>query len=165
MTIVPRGRSLGATEQLPEEDRHNFGKKYLLDRIAVMIGGRAAEQEVFGDITSGAGDDLKHATQLARRMVCQWGMSEKVGLVVFRKGEPHPFLGRELTEEKDYSEATAQLIDAEVKAILQESQEKARAILRDNRGKLDLLAKELLRKETLGSQEIEQLLDLGASPT
>ncbi len=158
VTIIPRGRSLGATEQLPVEDRHNLGKKYLLDRIAVMIGGRAAEQEVFGDITSGAGDDLKQATRLARRMVCQWGMSEKIGPVVFKKGEPHPFLGRELTEEKDYSEATAQLIDAEIKRILQECEEKARKILQENREQLDLLAGELIKKETLDARDIERLL-------
>jgi cell division protease FtsH len=160
VTIIPRGRSLGATEQVPEEDRHNLSKKYLLNRIAVMIGGRAAEEEVFGDITSGAGDDLKKASQLARRMVCQWGMSDKVGLMVFKRGEPHPFLGRELTEEKDYSEATAQLIDAEVGRILQQSHELVQNILRQNRQKLDLLAEELMKKETLTSQEIAVLLHL-----
>jgi cell division protease FtsH len=112
VTIIPRGRALGTTEQLPKEDRHNLSKEYLLNRISVMVGGRAAEEEVFNDVSSGAGDDLKNASQLARQMVCQWGMSEKLGLMVFKKGEPHPFLGRELTQDKDYSEATAQVIDA-----------------------------------------------------
>jgi cell division protease FtsH len=160
VTIIPRGRSLGATEQVPEEDRHNLGKKYLLNRIVVMMGGRAAEEEVFGDITSGAGDDLKQATLTARRMVCQWGMSKKVGLVVFKKGEPHPFLGRELTEERDYSEATAQKIDEEVRSILEECRLKAQNLLQENRKKLDQLAEELMKQETLTLDEIEKLLHL-----
>ncbi len=160
VTIIPRGRSLGATEQIPEEDRHNYGKTYLLNRIAVMLGGRAAEQVVFEEITSGAGDDLKQATQIARRMVCQWGMSNKVGLVVFKKGEPHPFLGRELTEEKDYSEATAEIIDLEIRSILAECSDKAQRILVENREKLDLLAEELAEKETLNMSEIQDLLSL-----
>ena len=160
VTIIPRGRALGATEQLPEEDRHNLSKAYLLNRISVMVGGRAAEEEVFTDVTSGAGDDLKNASQLARRMVCQWGMSEKLGLMVFKKGEPHPFLGRELTEDRDYSEATAQVIDAEVKEILHECHEQVKTILQENRGKLDRLAEELIEKETLTSKEIETFLQL-----
>jgi cell division protease FtsH len=160
VTIVPRGRSLGATEQVPEEDRHNLGKKYLINRIAVMMGGRAAEEEVFGDITSGAGDDLKQATQTARRMVCQWGMSKKVGPMVFKKGEPHPFLGRELTEERDFSEATARKIDEEVLAILEECSGKARNLLRENRTKLDQLAEELIQQETLTLADITELLQL-----
>jgi cell division protease FtsH len=160
VTIIPRGRSLGATEQVPSEDRHNVGKKYLLNRIAVMMGGRAAEEEVFGDITSGAGDDLKQATQMARRMVCQWGMSKEIGLVVFKKGEPHPFLGRELTEERDYSEATARKIDEGVQHIIDECFKKSQNILQENRQKLDQLAEELIRQETLTFKEIEKLLHL-----
>ncbi len=160
VTIIPRGRSLGATEQVPEEDRYNLSKKYLLNRISVMVAGRAAEEEVFNDITSGAGDDLKNASQMARRMVCQLGMSEKVGLVVFKKGEQHPFLGRELTEDKDYSEATAEIIDAEVKEILHKCYEQVQGVLRKNRQRLDMLAEELVQKETLTSKEIEDLLDL-----
>jgi cell division protease FtsH len=160
VTIIPRGRSLGATEQVPVEDRHNVGKKYLLNRIAVMMGGRAAEEEVFGDITSGAGDDLKQATQTARRMVCQWGMSNKVGPVVFKKGEPHPFLGRELTAERDYSEATARKIDEEVQHIIEDCFKKSLTILKENRQKLDQLAEELISRETLTFNEIEKLLHL-----
>ncbi len=158
VTIIPRGRSLGATEQVPEEERHSFSKQYLLDKISVMVGGRAAEEEVFNDITSGAGDDLKNASQLARRMVCQWGMSQKVGLMVFKKGDPHPFLGRELTENKDYSEATAQIIDAEVKEILHGCHEQVKKLLQENREKLDLIANELIEQETLTSKEIEAFL-------
>jgi len=160
VTIIPRGRSLGMTEQVPKEDRHNLGKNYLLDRLAVMVGGRAAEKEVFGDITSGAGDDLSQATQLARRMVCQWGMSDRVGLMVFKRGAPHPFLGREMAEEREYSEATAQVIDAEIKRLLEECEEKAQDILHNNRDKLDLLANELMKREVLSSAEIDQLLNL-----
>ncbi len=160
VSIIPRGSSLGATEQMPEEDRYNLSRSYLLGRISVMVGGRAAEEEIFDDITSGAGDDLKNASQLARRMVCQWGMSEKIGLMVFKKGEPHPFLGRELTQDKDYSEATAQMIDDEVKNILHECYKKVQEILRQNRQKLDLLAKKLLEKELLTSEEIEKILEL-----
>jgi cell division protease FtsH len=125
-----------------------------------MMGGRAAEEEVFGDITSGAGDDLKQATQMARRMVCQWGMSKEIGLVVFKKGEPHPFLGRELTEERDYSEATARKIDEGVQHIIDECFKKSQNILQENRQKLDQLAEELIRQETLTFKEIEKLLHL-----
>jgi cell division protease FtsH len=161
VSIIPRGRALGATEQVPEEDRYNLSKAYLLDRLTVMIGGRAAEELVYDDISSGAGDDLKNATQLARRMVCQWGMSEEIGLMVFRKGEPHPFLGRELTEEKDYSEATAEKIDAEIHRLLQDAGTQARALLEKHREQLDLLAETLISEETLSAEEIEQLLELG----
>ncbi|MEJ2057467.1 MAG: cell division protein FtsH, partial [Desulfofustis sp.] len=142
------------------EDRHNVGKTYLDNRIAMMLAGRAAEEIVFNEITSGAGDDLKKATETARRMVCQWGMSEKIGLAVFKKGEIHPFLGRELTQEKDYSEATAELIDHEVRSILQEGWKKASHILKEHRDELERLAEELIRKETLSSREIADLLDL-----
>ncbi len=165
VTIIPRGRSLGATEQVPEEDQYNLGKKYLLHRIAVMLGGRAAEEEVFDDITSGAGDDLKQATQTARHMVCQWGMSKKVGLVVFKKGETHPFLGRELTEDRDYSEATATIIDEEVRSILEECRLKAQTLLQENREKLDQLAQELLIRETLSLDEIKQFLHIEGMKT
>ncbi len=160
VTIIPRGRSLGATEQVPEEDRHNVGKRYLNNRIAVILAGRVAEELVFDEITSGAGDDLKNATDIARRMICQWGMSEKLGLAVFKKGEFHPFLGRELTQEKDYSEATAEQIDNEVRRILQEGWDKAKHVLEEHRDKLDVLAENLIKSETLSAQEIIDLFDL-----
>lgn len=157
VSIIPRGRSLGATEQVPKEDRHSYSKTYLLNRIVVMLGGRAAEQLVFKEVTSGAADDLKRAMEIARRMVCQWGMSDKVGLVVFRKGETHPFLGRELTEEKDYGEATAEKIDEEIKAILERCYEKSQRILENNLEKLNVLAEELINKETLTFAQIQDL--------
>lgn len=158
VTIIPRGRSLGATEQIPEEDRHNLTRKYLLNRIAIMLGGRAAEKLVFGDISTGAANDLKNATQLVRRMVCQWGMSEDLGPVTFRHGDTHPFLGREITEPKDFSEHTARLIDEEVRKIMLDMEGKAEEILKTNRQKLDGLANNLIEKETLYKKDIEDLL-------
>jgi len=163
VTIIPRGRALGATEQTPEEDRHNFSKGYLLDRLAIMLGGRASEKITFGDVTSGAGDDLKQASQLARRMVCQWGMSERLGPVTFRQGEPHPFLGREIAEQKDFSEETARIIDEEVRQMVREMENKAEETLKENRDKLDTLARNLLEHETLSNEQIDQLLNEGKS--
>lgn len=158
VSIIPRGRSLGATEQIPEEDRHSFSRTYLLGRIAVMLGGRAAEKIVFQDVTSGAADDLKKVTQLVRRMVCQWGMSDKVGPVTFRQGEPHPFLGREAAEPKDFSEETARIIDEEVRNIIQETEKVARELLESNRDELDALAKGLLENESLSKEEVDEIL-------
>jgi cell division protease FtsH len=154
VTIIPHGSALGATEQLPPEDRHNLSRKYLLDRITVMLGGHAAEQLVYEDITSGAGDDLKKATELARRMVCNWGMSDTLGPIAFRLGEPHPFLGRELTQVKDFSEDTARRIDEEIFKIMNSCQEKAIELLGKNRQQLEALAQALYEKETLMEKEI-----------
>jgi cell division protease FtsH len=158
VTIIPRGRALGATEQIPEEDRHNLKRGYLLDRIAIMLGGRAAEKMMFDDVSTGAGDDLKKATQLARRMVCQWGMSDKLGPVTFKSGEPHPFLGRELTEAKDFSEHTARLIDEEIQRIVTDMEKKAADNLSQNKAKLEALTDELLKRETLTKDEIDEVL-------
>lgn len=162
ISIIPRGRSLGVTEQIPEEDRHNLSRSYLLGRIAVMIGGRAAEKIIFDDITSGAGDDLKKCTELARRMVCQWGMSDKLRPVTFRHGETHPFLGLEMASQKDFSEETVRLIDEEVRKIVQNMEHTAIEILESNKDKLDALAQSLLEHESLSKEEIDQLLSLGA---
>ena len=158
VTIIPRGRSLGATEQIPEEDRHNLGRKYLLNRIRIMLGGRAAEKLVFNELTTGAGDDLKKVTQTVRRMVCQWGMSEKLGPVTFQLGKSHPFLGQEMTEPRDFSEETAKLIDEEVRRIIVEAEEKAEQMLSESRDRLDRLAEALLEHETLSNEEINDLL-------
>jgi cell division protease FtsH len=127
-----------------------------------MLGGREAEKIVFQDISTGAGDDLKKSTQLARRMVCQWGMSERLGAVTFRHGEPHPFLGKELTEQKDYSEHTAQLIDEEVQKIIRQMEETAEAELAKNRDKLDALAGLLMEHETVSKEEVDHLFDSDA---
>lgn len=123
-----------------------------------MLGGRAAEKIKFNDLSTGAGDDLKKATQLARRMVCQWGMSDEIGPVVFKKGEPHPFLGRELAEDKDYSEHTARVIDEEIKKLILGMEEKAREVLENNPTQLDALAAALLEHETLARTAIDEVL-------
>ncbi len=158
VTIIPRGRALGATEQIPEEDRHNFSRQYLLDRIAIMMGGRVAERLIFDDISNGAAGDLKQATKLARKMVTQWGMSGKIGPVAYNMGEEHPFLGRELAQPKDFSEYTARLIDEEVRSLIQEMEERTTKALNDHLDQLNTLASALLTHETLDSQEIEELL-------
>ena len=158
VTIIPRGRALGVTEQVPEADRYNYNKKYILNRIAIMLGGRAAEQIVFDDVTSGAANDLKHVTSIARKMVTQWGMSDKIGPVSFKVGEEHQFLGKEMAQPKDFSEHTAKLIDEEIKRIVSEMEETARKLLEDNRNKLDALAHALLVHETITSDEINRLI-------
>ena len=162
VSIIPRGSSLGATEQLPNEDRHNLGRDYLLKRISIMLGGRVAEKLVYSDITTGAGDDLKKATQLARRMVCQWGMSDAIGPVTFPKGEVDPYLGREIADMKDFSESTARLIDDEIMGILRGMEQRCEDVLKANRDKLDLLANALLEQEVLLNEEVDRLL--GAIP-
>jgi cell division protease FtsH len=160
VSIIPRGRALGATEQLPAEERYNLSRAYLLDRITVMLGGRAAEKLTFCDITTGAGEDLKQATQLARRMVCQWGMSEKLGAVTFRQGEEHVFLGREMTEQKDFSEHTARLIDEEIQRIVHTMEQRAEQLLEQHQAKLEILAEALLEQETLEAEDIEALVEV-----
>lgn len=158
VTIIPRGRSLGVTEQMPEEDRHNLDRTYLLNRIAITLGGRAAEKLVYNDITNGAANDLKQVTRIARRMVCQWGMSEKLGAVSYNQGEDHMFLGREIAQSRDFSDETARLIDEEVQRIVGEMEEKAQKLLQENRSRLDSLAQALLEQETLDDEEIELIL-------
>lgn len=158
VTIIPRGRSLGATEQIPESDMHNFKKQYLLDRICVTLGGRASEQLVFNEITNGAASDLKQVTNIARKMVCQWGMSDKVGPVMYRLGEEHPFLGKEIAQQKDFSPHTAKIIDEEIQNIIKRMEERAVEILSKNRIKLDALADALLENETLENQQVDWIL-------
>jgi cell division protease FtsH len=160
VTIIPRGQSLGATEQIPEEDRHNLSRRYLMSRLSIMLGGRAAEKLVFEELTTGAGDDLKKVTQMVRRMVCQWGMSDKIGPVTFQLGKAHPFLGQEMTEPRDFSEYTAQMIDEEVRRIIVEREEIAEHLLAENRERLDGLADALLEQETLSSDEIDEILEM-----
>jgi len=160
VTIIPHGRSLGATEQMPKEDRHNLGRKLLIDRLKILLGGQAAEILIYDDITTGAGDDLKKATELARRMISEWGMSEELGPVSYQHGTPHPFLGRTLAEQKDFSEKTGWLIDKEIQELLARMKQEAFETLKENRDKLDRLRKELLRKETLTIEEIRKLLDM-----
>ena len=157
-TIIPRGRALGVTQKLPAEERHNYHKSYLEAEITVKLGGRVAEQMKFGEPSTGAKDDLERSTEVARRMVCEWGMSEKMGALTFGKREEQIFLGREIARHKDYSEETAIEIDREVRRIVEECLTKAESLLRDNEYRLEKLAEALLERELLNAQEIEELV-------
>jgi cell division protease FtsH len=158
VTIVPRGRSLGVTHLLPRDEKHSWSKEYLENLIAVKLGGRAAEKIVFKQLTTGAGGDIEDATRWARSMVCEWGMSERLGPVTFGKKEEEIFLGREISKHRDYSEETAILIDEEVKKIVEAQERRSEAVLRANVDKLHRLAKALLDREILESSEIDQIL-------
>ncbi len=158
VTIVPRGRALGVMMQMPEEDRSNHSRTYLLGRLAIALGGRAAEMIVFDEITTGAESDLKQATNLARRMVGTWGMSEEIGPVYLGTGEEHIFLGREITQDKAYSDATSQRLDKAVREIIEQSLADATAIVRNHRPGLEALVAALFEKETLDSSEVIALL-------
>ena len=161
VTIIPRGPSLGSTMWLPEEDKYNTRKNELLDSLVVAMGGRVAEEIVFGDVTSGASGDIKMATNMARKMVCEWGMSENLGMVEYGSNEEHVFLARDMSSSRGYSEDTAQKIDLEVKKLIDDAYEKARQILVENRDKLDAIAKALLEFETLGAVHIKQIMETG----
>ncbi|RMG16786.1 MAG: ATP-dependent metallopeptidase FtsH/Yme1/Tma family protein [Deltaproteobacteria bacterium] len=158
VTIIPRGRALGVTMQLPEEDKYSYHKEYLLNRIAVMMGGRLAEEIVFGRITSGAANDIEQATEMARRMVCEWGMSEKLGPLNYAQSDGEVFLGRDIQTPSHYSQQTAEAIDAEVARIVKEQYQRARQLLEENREKLDRLAQALMEYETLSGAEVETVL-------
>ncbi len=158
VTIIPRGLALGVTQQLPLEDKYTLSKAYLNNTIMVLLGGRAAEEIIFEEQTSGAGNDIERATEIARKMVCEWGMSEKVGPVTFGKGEEQIFLGKELARHKDYSEATALEIDSEIKRIVTENYKRAKKILEDNIELLHKLAEVLLDKEVVDGKELDDLV-------
>ena len=162
VTIVPHGRALGVTEQRPEEDRRNFGRDVLLARLAVQLGGRAAEEIVNGEPTTGAESDLKAATDLARRMVGLWGMSEELGPVSYNVGERDPFLGREIAAPKQYAEATAGRIDAAVEELLEGARSTARSILSAHRPLLDAIADELVAKETVSGARLAEIVGVEA---
>ena len=157
VTIVPHGQALGLTEQVPGEERHNLSRSYLKARLAVMLGGRAAEEIVFNELTTGAENDLVEATRLARRMVTRWGMG-KLGLMAFKTDEQQPFLGYEISQGRDYSEATAARIDQEVQRMLEDTHEEVRRRLNEARPKLDQLVDALLREETVGPDELDRIL-------
>ena len=158
VTIIPRGRALGLTQQLPADDKYNYSRDYLVNRITILLGGRAAEEIVFQQQTTGAGDDLEKATEMARKMVCEWGMSDKMGPLTFGKGEEHIFLGREVARPKDFSEETAVLIDSEIKRIVIECATRARHMIETNLEKLHALARALLERESLDGEEIARIL-------
>ena len=159
VTIIPRGRALGLTQQLPLEDRMNISRDTANDQITVAMGGRVAEDMVFGQVTTGATNDIQVATDMARKMVCEWGMSDKIGPLNFGRREEMVFLGRDLADQKEYSEQTAVEIDAEVRRIVTENHERARAIVKEHMDKLKVLAEALLEYETLEGREIDLLFE------
>jgi len=161
VTIIPRGPSLGSTMWLPEEDKYTNRKNELLAGLAVSMGGRVAEEIVFGDITNGARGDIKMATSIARRMVCEWGMSEKMGMVEYGDHEDYVFLGRDISRARDYSEATAEQIDQEVRRLIDESYQLAKHTLISNRDTLETIAKALLEFETLDGSQIKEIIEHG----
>jgi cell division protease FtsH len=159
VTIIPRGSSMGSTHQLPESDRYIYPKEYLLDRLAVMLGGRASEKLAVDTLTSGAENDLKEATRVARRMVLDWGMSERFGEVALGGRRQHVFLGEEIAERREYSDETARLVDEEIKSILDEASQRAAEILRNNREGLKRVADTLIEKEEITGKEVKELIE------
>jgi cell division protease FtsH len=158
VSIIPRGHALGITQQLPLDDKYTYPREYLLNNLAILMGGRAAEEIALNHVTTGAGNDIERATELARKMVCEWGMSETLGPLTFGKMEEQIFLGREIAQHRDYSEQTAVEIDREVKRMVLENYERAKALLKDNFNILRRLAEALLERESLDSQEIDTLV-------
>ncbi|MEO5721866.1 MAG: ATP-dependent zinc metalloprotease FtsH [Chthoniobacterales bacterium] len=162
VTIIPRGPSLGSTMWLPEEDKYTNRKNELLSSLVVSMGGRVAEEIVFGDVTNGARGDIKMATGMARRMVCEWGMSEKMGMVEYGEHEDYVFLGRDISRARDYSEATAEEIDREVRKLIDDAYARAKKTLIENRDKLETIAKALLEFETLDGAQIRDIIQHGS---
>ena len=159
VSIIPRGRALGVTMQLPGEDRHNYSKQFLLNNMAVLMGGRCAEEVVLNQLTTGASNDIERATKTARNMVCMWGMSDKLGPLSFGDSQEQVFLGKELIHNKDYGEETAKLIDAEVRRFVEDAYEKATKLLKENLDALEAIAKALLDRETITGDDIDLLLE------
>ncbi|MEO5357073.1 MAG: ATP-dependent zinc metalloprotease FtsH [Nitrospirae bacterium YQR-1] len=159
VSIIPRGRALGVTQQLPIDDRYTYSKEFLVNTLKVLLGGRAAEELALNHMTTGAGNDLERATELSRKMVTEWGMSDKLGPLTFGKKEEQIFLGREIAKHRDYSERTAELIDEEVQSLVFNAYQESKETLRTNYDMLESMAKLLLEKETIENTEIEQLID------
>jgi len=158
VSIIPRGMALGLTQQLPIDERHTYSKDYIMNNIAVLMGGRVAEELVLNHITTGAGNDIEKATEIARKMVCEWGMSEKIGPLTFGKKEEHIFLGKEIAQARDFSEQTAIEIDSEIKRIVNDNYQRARNLLNDKIDILHKLAKALLEKEVLDADGINAII-------
>ena len=158
VTIIPRGMALGITQQLPVDDKHSYSREYLNDQIAILLGGRIAEEITNNSVTTGAGNDFERATELARRMVCEWGMSDKLGPLAFGKKEEQIFLGREIAQHQDYSEETAIQIDQEVKRLVMANYKRSRAILEKNRSTLVQIAEELLVREVLEGKQVQRIV-------
>lgn len=158
VTIIPHGRSLGSTHMLPTEERHTFAEEYLQDRLAVSLAGRCSEQIFLGSVSSGADDDIKNATQLARSMVSRWGMSDKIGPIDLRQSEEHPFLGREIAQPRRYSETMSNEVDQEVKKLLHSAEETGRKIINSHKKKIETLINQLEKEETINLVGIEAIL-------
>ncbi len=158
VTIIPRGMALGVTQQVPVDEKHNYSRDYLNDRIAILMGGRIAEEIMLGEITTGAGNDLERATEMARAMVCEWGMSDAMGPLTFGKKEEQIFLGREIAQRSDYSEDTALRIDQEVKRIVTENYQRALAILEEYKERVQKLADALLAREVLDGDQVKRIV-------
>ncbi len=158
VTIIPRGMALGLTQQLPEVERYSHSKEYAENNIAVLMGGRLAEELIFTEKSTGAGNDIEKATELARKMVCEWGMSEKLGPLSFGKKEEQIFLGREIAQHRDYSESTAAAIDAEVRETVMRQYARAKELLQAHLKELHVIAEALLERETLNGEEINMLI-------
>ena len=161
VTIIPRGLALGLTQQLPVDEKHTYPREFLLNSIVILLGGRAAEELILKDFTTGAGNDIERATNLARKMVCEWGMSDEMGPLSYGKKEEQIFLGREFATHKDYSEDTAKIIDKEVSRIVMTGYESARKLLSDHLDLLNRIAMELLEKEVLNGPELDALIGIG----
>jgi cell division protease FtsH len=159
VTIIPRGRALGITTSLPMDEKHTYSREYCESILAKAMGGRVAEIIVFDELSTGAGNDIELATNLARKMVCEWGMSDKLGPVTFGKKDEEIFLGREIAQHRDYSENTARIIDSEVKGLVLEAHKKAEEIIRKNIDKLHLLAEALLEREILDGEEVNKIIN------
>jgi cell division protease FtsH len=164
VTIIPRGRALGLTMALPVEEKHLHSESYWLNQITRLYGGNVAEEIKYNEVTTGSSNDIERATDIARKMVCEWGMSKKMGTLTFGKINEQIFLGREISQHRDYSEATAEMIDLEVKAIVQECKEKARQMISGSMDKFDKIAKYLIERETLGAEEVEMIMKGEALP-
>ncbi|WP_319467608.1 ATP-dependent zinc metalloprotease FtsH [uncultured Pseudodesulfovibrio sp.] len=159
VSIIPRGRALGVTMQLPGEDRHNYSKSYLTNNMAVLMGGRVAEEIVLDQLTTGASNDIERATKTAHSMVCMWGMSEKLGPLSFGDNQEQVFLGKELIHNKNYGEETAKMIDSEVRRFVEEAYETAKQLLKDNRDHLEVISLALLDRETITGEDINLLME------
>ncbi len=159
VTIIPRGRALGVTMQLPIDEKHGYTREYIEGRLAILMGGRAAEELIFNELTTGAGNDIEQATQIARKMVCEWGMSDILGPMTFGKKNEEIFLGREIQSHRDYSEVTARMIDEEVVRIVRKAQATAHGILEENMEQLHNLSKALLEHETIDGDEVVAVME------
>ena len=159
VTIIPRGRALGVTMQLPMDEQHTYQRNYLINSLAILMGGRCAEEICLGEMTTGAGNDIERATEMARKMVCEWGMSEKMGPLTYGTKEEQPFLGRDFSSQSNFSDQTAKLIDQEVKTLVMGGYEKATELLKTNLDKLETMAQALLEHETLNAQDVKNIID------